>query len=209
MKFVLAIPAVFGLLAAAAPSDPIASQCKTGTPKCCETVGAANSNPVSALLGLHGIVLGDATAIVGLNCTPIAVGGAGKNANGVGKDVNSVGKDANSVVKDANSVVKERIALEKMRIALDNMGMPSEEIPIASERIRIASERMRIASEKMRMVPERIRIASEKMRMGGKTRMASEKARTAPNSPYAARTYSLMVLSTLAAHPFPSKNIVG
>ncbi|KAF8508599.1 hydrophobin-315 [Hysterangium stoloniferum] len=80
MKFVLAVPAVFGLLAAAAAPPPV-SQCNTGTPKCCKNVGAASSGPISALLKPLNVVLDDPTAIVGLDCTPLTLVGGGKGAD--------------------------------------------------------------------------------------------------------------------------------
>ncbi|KAF8515042.1 hypothetical protein BU17DRAFT_93945 [Hysterangium stoloniferum] len=64
MKFILAVPAVFGLLAAAAASTPL-SQCNTGSQKCCKNVGAAGSDPISALLKPLNIVLDNPTVIVG------------------------------------------------------------------------------------------------------------------------------------------------
>ncbi|KIJ29214.1 hypothetical protein M422DRAFT_235347 [Sphaerobolus stellatus SS14] len=81
MKFTLALPVAFGLLAAAAPSPQSVSQCNTGTASCCNTVQSASSNPVSTLLGLLGIVVGDVTAMVGLGCTPITVIGVGSGVN--------------------------------------------------------------------------------------------------------------------------------
>ncbi|KAF8521381.1 hypothetical protein BU17DRAFT_64875 [Hysterangium stoloniferum] len=86
MKFVLAVPAVFGLLAAAAAPPPV-SQCNTGTPKCCKNVGAASSGPISALLKPLNVVLDDPTAIVGLDCTPLTLVGGGKGADCVQQPV--------------------------------------------------------------------------------------------------------------------------
>ncbi|KAF8521894.1 hydrophobin-315 [Hysterangium stoloniferum] len=79
MKFGLAFPAVFGLLAAAA-STPL-SQCNTGSRKCCKNVGAAGTSPISALLKPLNIVLDDPTVIVGLGCTPLKLVGGGKGAD--------------------------------------------------------------------------------------------------------------------------------
>ncbi|KAF8521371.1 hydrophobin [Hysterangium stoloniferum] len=92
MKFVLVVPAVFGLLAAAAPpsSPPPSSaaspstppsQCNTGSPKCCKNVGAAGSIPMNALLKPLNIALDDPTAIIGLECTTLTLVGDGKGGN--------------------------------------------------------------------------------------------------------------------------------
>ncbi|KAF8515053.1 hydrophobin [Hysterangium stoloniferum] len=100
MKFVLVVPAVFGLLAAAAapPSSPppsvaspntppsgvspnTPSQCNTGSPKCCKNVGAAGSTPINALLKPLNIALDDPTAIIGLECTTLTLVGDGKGTN--------------------------------------------------------------------------------------------------------------------------------
>ncbi|KAJ3564671.1 hypothetical protein NP233_g8148 [Leucocoprinus birnbaumii] len=62
-------------------SNPIpASQCNTGPIQCCNSVQAANSNPVSSLLGLLGIAVGSVTGLVGLTCNPITVIGGGGNS---------------------------------------------------------------------------------------------------------------------------------
>ncbi|KAF8515051.1 hypothetical protein BU17DRAFT_93953 [Hysterangium stoloniferum] len=85
MKFVLVVPAVFGLLAAAAapPSPPppsaasptlyyfLMSPATLGSPKCCKNVGAAGSPHMKGLLKPLNIVLKDPTAIIGLECTTL------------------------------------------------------------------------------------------------------------------------------------------
>ncbi|PPQ87943.1 hypothetical protein CVT25_001128 [Psilocybe cyanescens] len=53
------------------------SQCNTGDIQCCNSVQKADSNAVTALLGLLGIVLQDVTALVGLTCSPLSVIGIG------------------------------------------------------------------------------------------------------------------------------------
>ncbi|KAF9005095.1 fungal hydrophobin-domain-containing protein [Cyathus striatus] len=75
--------ALFALpLLAAASAIPRDGQCSTGAIQCCnETQSSTNlSNPVTALLGLLGVVVGDITALVGLNCSPISVIGVGGNS---------------------------------------------------------------------------------------------------------------------------------
>ncbi|KAF4618850.1 hypothetical protein D9613_009768 [Agrocybe pediades] len=57
-----------------------ASQCNTSNIQCCNSVQAANSDPVTALLGLLGVVIGDITALVGLGCSPLSVIGIGGNS---------------------------------------------------------------------------------------------------------------------------------
>ncbi|PPQ78970.1 hypothetical protein CVT26_003827 [Gymnopilus dilepis] len=55
------------------------SDCTTGSLQCCSSVqdvGVAAISVVTTLLGLLGIVLGDVTGQVGLNCSPITVIGA-------------------------------------------------------------------------------------------------------------------------------------
>ncbi|KAF5351510.1 hypothetical protein D9758_007193 [Tetrapyrgos nigripes] len=78
MQFkLLAISALATL--AAATSAP-ASQCNTGNLQCCNSVQDANSDVVSALLGLLGIDIGSVTAQVGVTCSPISVIGVGGNS---------------------------------------------------------------------------------------------------------------------------------
>ncbi|PPQ94225.1 hypothetical protein CVT25_006651 [Psilocybe cyanescens] len=79
MQFkVLATLALSATLAAATGSP--ASQCNTGDLQCCNSTGAANEASISKILGLLGIVVQDVTALVGVNCTPITVIGAGGNS---------------------------------------------------------------------------------------------------------------------------------
>ncbi|KAF5325506.1 hypothetical protein D9619_009949 [Psilocybe cf. subviscida] len=66
-------------LAAATParrndSGP-SNQCNTGTLQCCDSVQPASSDSVSKLLGLLGIDVSSITALVGVTCSPITVGG--------------------------------------------------------------------------------------------------------------------------------------
>ncbi|KIJ28120.1 hypothetical protein M422DRAFT_235749 [Sphaerobolus stellatus SS14] len=98
MKFTLALPVAFGLLAAAAPSPQSVSQCNTGSISCCNTVQSASSSAVSSLLGLLGIVLGDITGQVGLGCTPITVIGVGQGANCAQQPVCCTGNTFNGLI---------------------------------------------------------------------------------------------------------------
>ncbi|WP_306967363.1 hydrophobin family protein [Streptomyces afghaniensis] len=50
------------------------AQAATTTPMRCKTVASASQNPISSLLGLLGIVVGDITAPVGLDCEPAVNG---------------------------------------------------------------------------------------------------------------------------------------
>ncbi|KAI0646332.1 fungal hydrophobin [Trametes meyenii] len=67
------------LLAAAMPggSPPGAGSCSTGPVQCCNSAVEANSASGNLLLGLLGIVLGDLTGLIGLNCSPLSVIGVG------------------------------------------------------------------------------------------------------------------------------------
>ncbi|KAM5537112.1 hypothetical protein V8D89_009258 [Ganoderma adspersum] len=70
----LALP----LLAVATPVELVARQsCSTGSVQCCNSTVAANSASGNLLLGLLGIVLGDITGLIGLNCSPLTVIGVG------------------------------------------------------------------------------------------------------------------------------------
>ncbi|KAI5891620.1 fungal hydrophobin [Schizophyllum commune H4-8] len=60
--------------------------CTTGSLSCCNQVQSASSSPVTALLGLLGIVLSDLNVLVGISCSPltvIGVGGSGCSAQTV------------------------------------------------------------------------------------------------------------------------------
>ncbi|KAF9558277.1 fungal hydrophobin [Agrocybe pediades] len=92
MQFKLASALAFATLAAATVTpvrrdDALvnrasipASQCNTSDIQCCNSVQTADSDPVTALLGLLGIVLQDVTALVGLGCSPLSVIGIGGNS---------------------------------------------------------------------------------------------------------------------------------
>ncbi|KAF8510792.1 fungal hydrophobin-domain-containing protein [Gautieria morchelliformis] len=83
MFFKAAVVSTLAILATANPTTTVTakppgptvttvSQCNTGGAQCCSTVGAANSLPgVAVILGLLGIVLQDASVVVGLSCVPI------------------------------------------------------------------------------------------------------------------------------------------
>ncbi|KAF9263097.1 fungal hydrophobin [Marasmius fiardii PR-910] len=52
----------------------------SGSNQCCEqvqTADEANASGLGAILGLLGVVLGDITGLIGLNCSPITVIGTG------------------------------------------------------------------------------------------------------------------------------------
>ncbi|KAI0777707.1 fungal hydrophobin-domain-containing protein [Trametes elegans] len=68
------------LLAAAMPAPgggDAGSNCSTGNLQCCNSVVESNSDSANLLLGLLGIVLGDLTGLIGLNCSPLSVIGIG------------------------------------------------------------------------------------------------------------------------------------
>ncbi|EJD03535.1 fungal hydrophobin, partial [Fomitiporia mediterranea MF3/22] len=65
------------ILAVATPTPQSAGQCDTGALQCCQSVQDSNSNPISVLLGLLGVVLGPVNIPVGVTCSPITVVGAG------------------------------------------------------------------------------------------------------------------------------------
>ncbi|KIJ28119.1 hypothetical protein M422DRAFT_270612 [Sphaerobolus stellatus SS14] len=99
MKFALALPVAFGLLAVAAPSPQYGvSQCNTGPSQCCNTVQSASTPGLASLLGLLGIVVGDITAQVGFGCTPISVIGVGQGANCAQQPVCCTGNNFNGLI---------------------------------------------------------------------------------------------------------------
>ncbi|KAF4578405.1 Hydrophobin [Pleurotus pulmonarius] len=57
-------------------TDP-ASSCTTGTINCCNSSGTTEDKTIAGLLGLLNIVVSDITALVGITCTPISIGGVG------------------------------------------------------------------------------------------------------------------------------------
>ncbi|KAF5309264.1 hypothetical protein D9619_012754 [Psilocybe cf. subviscida] len=76
MQFKLATLATISaatLAAATGGSGSPSNQCNTGTLQCCQSVGAANSTPIAALLGLLGIDVGSVTGLVGVTCSAITV----------------------------------------------------------------------------------------------------------------------------------------
>ena len=78
MHFKLLAALALASVAAATPAKR--AECATGPIQCCNSVQSASSNPISSLLGLLGIVVGDITALVGLNCSPISVIGLSGNS---------------------------------------------------------------------------------------------------------------------------------
>ncbi|CAL1694198.1 unnamed protein product [Somion occarium] len=87
------------LLAVATPANVVArDQCNTGPIQCCQQTLDSQSGQGKSLLGLItgllGIVVGDITALIGLNCSPITVigvGGGSCNASPVCCSNNAVG----------------------------------------------------------------------------------------------------------------------
>ncbi|TFK43805.1 fungal hydrophobin-domain-containing protein, partial [Crucibulum laeve] len=80
MQFKLASLATVAIATLAVATPTPRDVCSTGTVQCCNSVQAASSTGVAALLGLLGIVVQDVTALVGVNCTPISVIGIGGNS---------------------------------------------------------------------------------------------------------------------------------
>ncbi|KAH9476586.1 Fruiting body protein SC3 [Psilocybe cubensis] len=76
MQFKVLATLALGATLAAATGSP-SNQCDTGSLQCCNSTGTASDGAISKLLGLLGIVVQDVTALVGVNCTPITVIGAG------------------------------------------------------------------------------------------------------------------------------------
>ncbi|KAH9849340.1 fungal hydrophobin-domain-containing protein [Lenzites betulinus] len=79
----------------ATPSaSPISNSCSAGDIQCCKTIESASSDAGSALLGLLGVAVQGDDVLLGLNCTPITVigaGGASCNENFVCCENNNVG----------------------------------------------------------------------------------------------------------------------
>ncbi|OCH87289.1 fungal hydrophobin [Obba rivulosa] len=69
-----ALLAAFTTLATLAAATPTSSG---SSDACCQSVGAANSDPIATILGGLGVVVQDINAIVGVNCSPITVIGVG------------------------------------------------------------------------------------------------------------------------------------
>ncbi|KJA16718.1 hypothetical protein HYPSUDRAFT_99600, partial [Hypholoma sublateritium FD-334 SS-4] len=70
------------VLAFAAFAAADSAQCNTGPIQCCNSVQSAKAPAAAAFLGALGIVLEDATAQVGLTCSPIsAIGIAGNDCS--------------------------------------------------------------------------------------------------------------------------------
>ncbi|KAJ3512705.1 hypothetical protein NLJ89_g3374 [Agrocybe chaxingu] len=79
-KLFTAALAATASLAAATAIPAAANQCNTGPIQCCNQTGTAKDTAIAKILGLLGVVVGDITAIVGVNCNPITVIGAGGNS---------------------------------------------------------------------------------------------------------------------------------
>ncbi|KDQ57933.1 hypothetical protein JAAARDRAFT_114005, partial [Jaapia argillacea MUCL 33604] len=78
----LAIASVASL-AAAIPTglQSRGGDCNTGPIQCCQSVQSAQSDAVTTLLGLLGVVLGNTDVLVGLTCSPISVVGVGSGTS--------------------------------------------------------------------------------------------------------------------------------
>ncbi|KAH9896892.1 fungal hydrophobin-domain-containing protein [Cubamyces lactineus] len=92
---ILAVAMPGGSPTSAPSSSPTGSSCSTGPIQCCNSVESADSVAGSLLLGLLGIVLGDITGLIGLECSPLTVIGVGSgnacSANAVCCTNNNVG----------------------------------------------------------------------------------------------------------------------
>ncbi|CDO71061.1 hypothetical protein BN946_scf184844.g65 [Trametes cinnabarina] len=80
-KAVIYTTAVFTAPAAATPLPQASSgSCNTGPIHCCQDVRPASDASVSTLLGLLGVVVGDLTASIGIQCSPLSVIGVGSGS---------------------------------------------------------------------------------------------------------------------------------
>ncbi|KAF9061201.1 fungal hydrophobin-domain-containing protein [Rhodocollybia butyracea] len=78
--------------APATTSTVTAGQCSTGPVQCCTSTETAGSAAGAAVLGLLGIVVQDATVLLGLGCSGINVAGGGTcNSQAVCCQDNAVG----------------------------------------------------------------------------------------------------------------------
>ncbi|KAH9849346.1 fungal hydrophobin-domain-containing protein [Lenzites betulinus] len=79
----------------ATPPAATGSTCSTGPIQCCNSVESSSSAAGSLLLGLLGVVLGDITGLIGLDCSPLSVIGVGSgnacSSNAVCCQNNNVG----------------------------------------------------------------------------------------------------------------------
>jgi len=73
------VASVVALAAFALAVPAPANQCNTGSAQCCNSVQSANSTEVTNILGPLGVVLGDLTAQVGLQCSPLSILSTGGN----------------------------------------------------------------------------------------------------------------------------------
>ncbi|KAI0360653.1 hydrophobin [Trametes cingulata] len=86
-----------GALPILAAATPLVTRdnCSTGPVQCCQNTVNANSAQGALLLGLLGLVLGDVTGLIGLQCSPISVVGVASgnacSANAVCCTNNDVG----------------------------------------------------------------------------------------------------------------------
>nr|AAY97884.1 hydrophobin 1 [Phlebiopsis gigantea]ACM89291.1 hydrophobin [Phlebiopsis gigantea] len=78
MKFSVATLLALPLLAVATPLEVRQSgSCDTGSLQCCDSTITSTSASSNILLGLLGVVVGDLTGLVGLNCSPLSIIGIG------------------------------------------------------------------------------------------------------------------------------------
>ncbi|OBZ77310.1 Hydrophobin-3 [Grifola frondosa] len=73
-------PTVTVTVTAPAATPTSAGDCNVSDIQCCNSVIDSNSASASLLLGLLGVVLGDITGLIGLNCSPISVVGVGSGS---------------------------------------------------------------------------------------------------------------------------------
>ncbi|KAL1940841.1 hypothetical protein VTO73DRAFT_7882 [Trametes versicolor] len=88
-------PATTKTVTVTAPAaSPTGGSCSTGPIQCCKSTESASSASGTALLGLLGIVVEGVDVLLGLDCSPITVIGAGGgacSANAVCCENNNVG----------------------------------------------------------------------------------------------------------------------
>ncbi|KAI0330321.1 fungal hydrophobin [Cubamyces sp. BRFM 1775] len=77
----VALVAATTATASAIPRTDGSSACNTGSLSCCDSVVSPQNAEAQMMAALLGLDLGDVTGLVGLNCNPITVIGAGLGAS--------------------------------------------------------------------------------------------------------------------------------